>query len=371
MKTYNILICILLSVQLSAQIDCGNGINDFSDVITVSYNETSSVSNHKIDFTAASEIPETTGGLILWLRIPNKVTPAPVVISVAGEVLENESFTGGEFGDNYYYYSFTKTNINPNTLFPVGEAVTIAEIDFDIDLEPRDLEIVLASPFGSDAFFNGTSWTYYRSTLTVCSGNEDSYSLASNNLLPIELKSFTAVPFQNKGTKIEWVTATELNGSHFEIERSDNGENFRQVGRIMAAGVSNDDQVYKYFDQEINMHRNELVQYYRIKMVDIDGEYKYSGIRAVNFTRSDIEFEIKTYPNPTTDFVILELTGLDEISIKRPTLSIFSNTGELVKSQVLNSDIDKIETTDLPLSLYYFIIEYRGQKYNQKIVLLK
>ncbi len=189
--------------------------------------------------------------------------------------------------------------------------------------------------------------------------------------LPIKMKSFTAIPFENRDANLDWITATEINASHFEIERSNDGENFTQIGRVEATGNSNTDQEYKFSDRDVNIERNDVVQYYRIKMVDIDGQFKYSGVRVVNFTRSDIDFTINAFPNPTTDFVQLELTGLDNSSTERPSLMIFTNTGELVRSVQLNSDLGKIDMSDLPGSLYHFMIEYKGQKYNEKIVVVK
>ena len=189
--------------------------------------------------------------------------------------------------------------------------------------------------------------------------------------LPIKMKSFTAVPFKNRDANLDWVTASEVNGSHFDVERSDDGVNFAQIGRVEATGNSNTDQDYKFSDREVGMERNDVVQYYRIKMVDIDGEYKYSGIRAVNFTRADYDFMINIFPNPTANYVQLELTGLDNTSTERPMLNVYSNTGELIRAEVLNSDLGKIDISNLPSSLYHFIIDYKGQRYMEEIILIK
>jgi len=177
--------------------------------------------------------------------------------------------------------------------------------------------------------------------------------------LPINLKSFTAIPFQNRDANLDWTTASEINGSHFEVERSDDGINFVQIGRVEATGNTDVDQTYKYSDRDVNMERNDVVQYYRIKMVDLDGEFKYSGVRVVNFTRSNIDFSINAYPNPTTDFVQLELMGLDNTSTERPTLRILNNTGQLIRSQVLDSDLGNIDMSDLPGNVYHFMIDYK------------
>lgn len=196
--------------------------------------------------------------------------------------------------------------------------------------------------------------------------------LEENVALPINMKSFTAAPFENRDANLNWSTASEVNGSHFEVERSDDGVNFTQIGRVEATGNSSVDQDYKFSDREVNMQRaSDLVKYYRIKLVDIDGEYKYSGIRVVNFTRSDIDFTVSAFPNPTVNYVQLELTGLDNTSEERPMLNMYSNTGELVRSERLNSDLGKIDMSNLPGSLYHFIIDYKGQRYTEKIVVIK
>lgn len=226
------------------------------------------------------------------------------------------------------------------------------------------------------------NWNYSGSTtqtvvfddntpIFVTTNNDACLMPLENVALPIRLKSFTAVPYQNIDANLDWITATEVNASHFEIERSDDGIDFTNIGRVEAVGSSTTDQSYEFSDREVNMERNDVVHYYRIKMVDLDGEYKYSGVRVVNFTRSDIDFAINAYPNPTVNYVQLNLTGVDNTSTERPTLSIYSNTGELIRSEELNSDLGRVDMTDFPSSLYHFIIDYKGQRYTEKIALIK
>ena len=208
-------------------------------------------------------------------------------------------------------------------------------------------------------------------TTAGSSSGQSYFTKVEDVALPIKIKSFTAVPFENRDANLDWVTASEVNGSHFDVERSDDGVNFAHIGRVEATGNSNTDQDYKFSDREVGMERNDVVQYYRIKMVDIDGEYKYSGIRAVNFTRADYDFMINIFPNPTANYVQLELTGLENASTERPMLNVYSNTGELIRAEVLNSDLGKIDISNLPSSSYHFIIDYKGQRYMEEIILIK
>ncbi len=373
-----LLICsvfLLGLYQVKAQINCGNSINESIGSIEVIYTPLSTPNTHQIEFKAVTSISETTGGITLWLKVNGSINPAPMIdeASLTGDLIVNQQLTNNEFGDgNHYYLLTTSAQINPSVLFIEGESRTISTVSFDTDIPGEDVEVVLTSPTGQDAIdLGGGTYQYFRTALTVCNGGEDSHILAAPNILPIALKSFNAVPYRNRDVDLDWITATELNGSHFEVERSDNGVDFVQIARVEAAGESHVDQEYKYSDRAVNLNGNAGLQYYRIKMVDYDGRFDYSGIRVVNFNRSGSDFSIKTYPNPVSDFIQLELTGLDYDSTIRLTLSILSPTGQLVKSQVINSDLDKINVANLPNSLYHIMINYAGKRYFEKFVVLK
>jgi hypothetical protein len=90
--------------------------------------------------------------------------------------------------------------------------------------------------------------------------------------LPVTLLNFTG-RLQNKNILLEWSTASEFNSSHFELERSYDGVIFHKIAAIPAAGNSNVIKQYNYTDRESFSELN----YYRLKMFDIDAKYKLSG----------------------------------------------------------------------------------------------
>lgn len=102
----------------------------------------------------------------------------------------------------------------------------------------------------------------------------------SSFLLPVELISFTATK-QNSDVNLQWKTAQETNSHHFDVERSLDGTNFNTIATKAAAGNSNTVLVYNYTDADAAAFGGTV--YYRLKLVDIDGSYKYSPIAAVNF----------------------------------------------------------------------------------------
>ncbi len=114
-------------------------------------------------------------------------------------------------------------------------------------------------------------------------------------VLPVELVSFKAKEAACK-VNLSWVTETELDNSHFDIERSVDGYRFSKIGQIKGSGTSNQYHVYDFVDA---MPTRE--NYYRLKQVDFNGTSTYSD---VIFVKSEclkndesIGF-VNIFPNP-------------------------------------------------------------------------
>jgi len=114
-------------------------------------------------------------------------------------------------------------------------------------------------------------------------------------MLPVELTSFTATAKAGKVNLI-WNTATEINNSGFEIERSFDGNSFVTVGFVKGNGTTTQPKSYSYTDA-IELQGIENI-YYRLKQVDYNGAINYSDVVSVLF---DIPTEFalgQNYPNP-------------------------------------------------------------------------
>jgi len=164
--------------------------------------------------------------------------------------------------------------------------------------------------------------------------------------LPVELISFTAK--RTEGTEkspdvlTEWVTSSEVNFSHFELEVAKGNDalksgQFVKIGEIFADGGIKKGQHYSFVDYE---KEKTGIRYYRLKMIDLDGTFKYSMVRPVAISDM-IDWQI--YPNPSTDVVnviyqgnegdevrvsVVDLTG--KISVK----GNFSANGSLQKYRI-------------------------------------
>lgn len=133
-------------------------------------------------------------------------------------------------------------------------------------------------------FYQGTG-----SSAQLTDANTDKYlNTSTARLLPITLVSFTAVK-SGTANNLNWIVSSEINAKSYDVERSSaNGANFTAIGHVTA----NNNGKYSFTDA------SPLggVNYYRLKMVDMDGQFKYSEVRSVLFDGTAVLFDI--YPNP-------------------------------------------------------------------------
>lgn len=112
--------------------------------------------------------------------------------------------------------------------------------------------------------------------------------------LPVELAAFTANS-SGSSVHLQWSTASETNNSGFEIQRSTNGTDFTGAGFV--AGRGNTAELSSYtFTEEVSAG----IYYYRLKQIDFDGSYSFSGIVTVQVGESTpVSFDVaQNFPNP-------------------------------------------------------------------------
>jgi hypothetical protein len=139
---------------------------------------------------------------------------------------------------------------------------------------------------------------------------------------PVSLLSFTATKEGNKNL-LQWVTANQVNSSYFEVERSEDGVSFTSIGQVDAAGNSSVGKNYSLVDDKPVDGTN----YYRLKMVDKDGEFSYSEIRTINET---VGFGVSIYPNPVQNSLNLNISSDKAETVQ---VEVLDNGGKVVATQ--------------------------------------
>lgn len=272
----------------------------------------------------------------------------------------------------YDYQSNYKGNKSINRFYDVQNAA--APLNATVRFSYLNAEI-FGDNVGQESLFQlwrspdaGTNWYLINAVATPASKYVEttgfvgfSYVTVSSDPvepLPVTLLSFDGT---HKGTHValQWVTASEQNSSHFELEKSADGKNFTQIANLKAAGTSSSKQYYQHDDYKPFLG----VNYYRLKQIDNDGKYEYSSVIAV---RKDGKGEsIKIYPNPNEgEFTINNPQG--EIM----TVVVRDVTGRELNSYQLADYKNQLNMKHLSKGMYFLHISTEtGSVQTEKLVI--
>lgn len=168
-------------------------------------------------------------------------------------------------------------------------------------------------------------------------------------VLPVALLSFTgeALPWANQ---LYWSTASEQHSVYYAIERSVDGMEYQEIGRVNAAGQSASLLRYQFADEQPPAGD----AYYRLRLVDDDGAFQYSHV--VYLTRISDSPQLQILPNPSSGVFRVDLP----VAQVGPVQVVLINAlGQLIYRHELMLDAGHHELTyDLtgyPPGLYHII----------------
>jgi hypothetical protein len=227
------------------------------------------------------------------------------------------------------------------------------------------------TPFQSRTGGSGTGWVNYSNTRIAPAGTRkirirlqttlgvipainayfDDISLTTASTLPLTLISFKGES-RTGHNDLEWSTSQEMNTSHFAVESSTTTREWKEVARIRAAGSSSTLLNYRFRHQT-----SDAVNYYRLRMVDIDGRYTVSHV--IKLSRiDDGQTEIKVFPNPAAGFLTVSMSFAQKMELK-----ILNNTGQLIRQLQLSAQNNHtINTSNLPAGFYFLQLKDRFGK---------
>ncbi|MFY0673370.1 MAG: hypothetical protein JXQ87_08190 [Bacteroidia bacterium] len=155
---------------------------------------------------------------------------------------------------------------------------------------------------------------------------------SAGSALPVEFTYFYA-KWQTEGESVilDWQTAMEENNSHFEIERSIDGQTWEQIGTVAGQGSTFDISDYQFIDNGLPITNNSslITIYYRLKQVDYDGEFDYSEIEVLRIHNMTNDFT--AFPNPSLSNIIY-LTQIDNYTLSNcngVVLKSLENTNQI------------------------------------------
>ncbi len=177
--------------------------------------------------------------------------------------------------------------------------------------------------------------------------------------LPMDLIYFAGKK-ENKGIRLVWTTASEVNNEYFTIERSTDNSSYSSIARIEGAGNSNTILNYTFIDNNID----KTNYYYRIKQTDYDGDFSYSHSIFINNSSDNTDLTILN----TANNLVLSISNNTGNGIMR----IISINGQVLKTISINQEENKsISINKNQFSKGIYIIQYTNgfDNFIKKVVL--
>ena len=144
--------------------------------------------------------------------------------------------------------------------------------------------------------------------------------------LPVKLMSLTAVK-QGNDVLLTWKVGSETDVLRYEVEvaRGDDAlqaNAFAKIGEVASAGNTTASRSYSFTDADADKFG---ARYYRLKIVNANGSFRYSPVRAVVFENA---VTWQAYPNPSSGrfYVSYQLTTGEKLEAR-----LYDAKGSLVK----------------------------------------
>lgn len=157
---------------------------------------------------------------------------------------------------------------------------------------------------------------------------------------------------KNNHALLAWsVENQEATSSNFEIERSNNGNDFSKIGTVAATSQSKAS--YSYVYNTMNLSGSV---YYRLKMVDKDGIFDYSDIKSLHLDNR--RFAVSLYPNPAHSSTKLNIALVQAQVIKVSVNDALGKSMKQFEISAQNGMNEKIlDLSTIPIGSYMIRIQ--------------
>ena len=261
-----------------------------------------------------------------------------------------------------------------------GSSYTVSYWNTDIFTSPGvgngtatpSLEGHTTSWMKTESNYSGAGWNF-STTWELLSGNYPRLKSNPDQLLPVELTSFTA-EIAEKSVELKWKTATEVNNYGFEIQRSavspqQSDNMWSKIGFVEGNGTTNAPKSYFFTDKSASGKTS-----YRLKQIDRDGKYEYSQTVEIIAASSPKEFALEqNYPNPFNPTTAI---GYQLSANSFTTLKIYDAIGREVATLVnevkeAGTYSAQFDGAKLSSGIYFARLSSDGKIQIRKLMLMK
>jgi hypothetical protein len=199
-----------------------------------------------------------------------------------------------------------------------------------------------------------------------------------NSVVPVELVSFSA-NVSNNTVNLNWITATELNNSGFDVERrqvfspqsSASNEEWNTIGFVNGNGTTSESHSYSFNDENLLSEK----YLYRLKQIDFDGSFTYSSEIEADLSLPRAFLLRQNYPNPFNPTTSIQYSVGNRQFVSLKVYDILGDAvAVLINEEKPAGDYEvKFDASDYKLSsgIYFYKIQAGEFLQTKKLVLLK
>ena len=217
----------------------------------------------------------------------------------------------------------------------------------------------------------GVDWRHWARPEFIVRTAIDFIEKNGGTIIPVELTDFDARAIGRR-VELNWRTASEYNSDKFEIERTVKTEAgygiFTKVAEEKAAGRSATPTTYgPVVDNNVEMGTTYA---YRLKMIDLTGEFSYSQVKEVTIGEESGAWLSEAMPNPVENTSEINFSANGAV-----TIELYDMTGKLVQvlfdGTVNGANSLTIDASELTSGRYNVVLKTAGVTLTRNINVVK
>jgi trimeric autotransporter adhesin len=214
-------------------------------------------------------------------------------------------FLDGEFTTFAADAATENTNTGGSYGYCYGVPTTMADLMMTVIHSDNSLELFNPISIGGGPQA-GASQVDFAMTQFSSGYLHSSGGIHGANPLPVTYLFIEANAIDNSFIRVDWATATEVNNSGFEVERSIDGINWNAIGWV--AGNNNSTMQINYNYSDYNVQPN-VRYYYRLKQIDNDGDFEISTVVSAIISGAQTIGTVSVVPNPSNGQVQVRINS--------------------------------------------------------------
>ena len=188
--------------------------------------------------------------------------------------------------------------------------------------------------------------------------------------LPVRFANVRGLVNSDCKAVINWSNKTESDILRYEVERSDDGQNYLPISQILPLSNNGNEQNYAFTDPVL---LQQSIVFYRIKAVENTGHSFYSVTMRLAGCADNSQVRLSIYPNPSNE-------GRFYIDIKnlppgQYNLALVNTLGQFTQLSTVDHSTGNlykiIDAHWMPEGTYHVVLRSQERQFSGKVVILR